>query len=172
MIQLEGRLREVRGRLEQRRADISSQASQSAVVMALLEARQRGEIEGIHGRLGKCHAGLAAACRCACCSLPLVRDPLQPCCLPFSHEGDLGAISKDYDVAVSTSCPALDYIVVETTSTAQRCVELLRQRQLGVATFLILEKQQHLVATIKDKKQPPEGKPSRAQAELESGCPY
>lgn len=75
-------------------------------------------------------------------------------CLP---PGDLGAIAKEYDIAVSTSCPALDYIVVETTSAAQRCVELLRQRQLGVATFLILEKQQHLGAAAKEKKQPPEG---------------
>ncbi|KAL4452508.1 hypothetical protein ABPG75_008170 [Micractinium tetrahymenae] len=120
--QLESALREVRGRVEQRRTDISSQTSQGAVVKALMEARQRGEIDGIYGRLG-----------------------------------DLGAIAKDYDIAVSTSCPALDYIVVETTSAAQRCVELLRQRQLGVATFLILEKQQHLAGPAKEKKQPPEG---------------
>ena len=33
--------------------------------------------------------------------------------------GDLGAIDAAYDVAVSTACPALDYIVVETTSDAQ-----------------------------------------------------
>lgn len=31
------------------------------------------------------------------------------------------------------------------------------QRQLGVATFLILEKQQHLAGAAKEKKQPPEG---------------
>lgn len=49
---LEGQLREVRGRVEQRRAETSSQASQGAVVKALMEARRRGEIEGIHGRLG------------------------------------------------------------------------------------------------------------------------
>lgn len=58
---------------------------------------------------------------------------------------------------MSTSCPALDYIVVDTTSAAQRCVELLRSRQLGVATFLILEKQQHLAGAAREKKQPPEG---------------
>ena len=43
-----------------------------------------------------------------------------------------------YDVAVSTACAGLDYIVVETTSAAQRCVELLRRENLGVATFMIL----------------------------------
>ena len=43
-----------------------------------------------------------------------------------------------YDVAISTACGGLDFIVVETTSAAQACVELLRTKQLGVATFLIL----------------------------------
>jgi structural maintenance of chromosome 4 len=73
--------------------------------------------------------------------------------------GDLGAIDARYDVAVSTACPALDYIVVETTSAAQRCVELLRRQQRGVATFLILEKQAHLAKALKEKVSPPEGCP-------------
>lgn len=71
--------------------------------------------------------------------------------------GDLGAIDKQYDVAASTACPSLDYIVVDTTTTAQRCVELLRRQSLGVATFLILEKQAHLSRNIKERAQPPQG---------------
>ena len=43
-----------------------------------------------------------------------------------------------YDVAISTACPGLEYIVVETTAAAQACVELLRRKNLGVATFMIL----------------------------------
>lgn len=50
---LEGLLREVRGRVEQRRGEITSQQAQGSVVKALLQARDRGEIEGIHGRLGE-----------------------------------------------------------------------------------------------------------------------
>ena len=76
--------------------------------------------------------------------------------------GDLGAIDAAYDVAVSTACPPLDYIVVDTTSAAQRCVELLRSNNLGVATFLILEKQTHLkkfLAEPVDALQTPEGVP-------------
>lgn len=46
-----------------------------------------------------------------------------------------------FDVAISTACGGLDYIVVETTSAAQACVELLRSKGLGVATFLILVSQ-------------------------------
>lgn len=43
-----------------------------------------------------------------------------------------------YDIAISTACSALDYIVVETTDAAQACVELLRKKNLGIATFMIL----------------------------------
>ncbi len=75
----------------------------------------------------------------------------------MDYAGDLGSIDRQYDVAVSTACPSLDYIVVEDTPTAQRCVELLRARGLGVATFLILDKQKHLEQRAKEKVQPPEG---------------
>ncbi|KAK9984797.1 hypothetical protein SO802_034322 [Lithocarpus litseifolius] len=56
----------------------------------------------------------------------------------YGRMGDLGAIDAKYDVAISTACPGLDYIVVETTGAAQACVELLRRENLGVATFMIL----------------------------------
>lgn len=71
--------------------------------------------------------------------------------------GDLGAIDKQYDVAVSTAVGALDFIVVDTASDAQKCVEYLRKNQMGVATFLILEKQRHLAAAAGEKVQTPEG---------------
>ena len=41
----------------------------------------------------------------------------------------------------------------------QQCVELLRKQKLGVATFLILEKQQHLAAQMRQSAAPPEGAP-------------
>ena len=66
--------------------------------------------------------------------------------------GDLGAIDKKYDVAVSTACAALDYIVVETTADAQACVAHLRSNNLGVATFLILEKQRSLEGKMREAK--------------------
>lgn len=87
----------------------------------------------------------------------LLSSPRHTLAPPPHPAGDLGAIDAKYDVAASTACPSLDYIVVDTTSTAQRCVELLRQRQLGVATFLILEKQQHLAAAMQAKAAAPEG---------------
>jgi structural maintenance of chromosome 4 len=54
--------------------------------------------------------------------------------------GDLGSIKDKYDVAISTACPALDNIVVDTTETGQQCIEYLRKNQLGRSTFIVLDK--------------------------------
>ncbi|XP_010528339.1 PREDICTED: structural maintenance of chromosomes protein 4 [Tarenaya hassleriana] len=77
----------------------------------------------------------------------------------YGRMGDLGAIDAKYDVAISTACPGLDYIVVETTAAAQACVELLRKENLGVATFMILEKQTGLLQKSKEKVRTPEEVP-------------
>ncbi|KAL2499952.1 Structural maintenance of chromosomes protein 4 [Abeliophyllum distichum] len=77
----------------------------------------------------------------------------------YGRMGDLGAIDANYDVAVSTACSGLDYIVVETTAAAQTCVELLRSKNLGVATFMILEKQVDHLPRLKEKITTPEGVP-------------
>ncbi|KAG0563982.1 hypothetical protein KC19_8G073300 [Ceratodon purpureus] len=77
----------------------------------------------------------------------------------YGRLGDLGAIDAKYDVAISTACGGLDFIVVETTSAAQACVELLRTKQLGVATFLILDKQSGLIQKMNQQVQTPENVP-------------
>lgn len=60
---------------------------------------------------------------------------------PSLHlKGDLGAIDEKYDVAISSSCGALDNIVVDTIDTAQRCVTFLKEQNVGVATFIGLDK--------------------------------
>lgn len=59
----------------------------------------------------------------------------------FLHlQGDLGAIDEKYDVAISSSCGALDNIVVDTIDTAQKCVTFLKEQNIGVATFIGLDK--------------------------------
>ncbi|TVU20023.1 hypothetical protein EJB05_36210 [Eragrostis curvula] len=77
----------------------------------------------------------------------------------YGRLGDLGAIDAKYDVAISTACGALDWIVVETTNAAQSCIELLRRKNAGVATCLIMEKQTHLLHKIREKVKTPEGVP-------------
>lgn len=54
--------------------------------------------------------------------------------------GDLGVIDDVYDAAISTACPGLDSMVVETVETAQTCIEYLRKNRLGYATFICLDK--------------------------------
>uniref|UniRef100_A0AAR2JAZ3 Structural maintenance of chromosomes protein n=1 Tax=Pygocentrus nattereri TaxID=42514 RepID=A0AAR2JAZ3_PYGNA len=54
--------------------------------------------------------------------------------------GDLGAIDEKYDVAISSSCGSLDNILVDTIDTAQKCVTFLKAQNIGVATFIALDK--------------------------------
>ncbi|KAM6442784.1 structural maintenance of chromosomes protein 4 isoform 2-T3 [Liasis olivaceus] len=58
----------------------------------------------------------------------------------YGRLGDLGAIDEKYDVAISSSCGALDHIVVDTIDTAQECVNFLKKQNIGVATFIALDK--------------------------------
>ncbi|XP_047103851.1 structural maintenance of chromosomes protein 4-like [Schistocerca piceifrons] len=60
----------------------------------------------------------------------------------FGRLGDLGAIDEMYDVAVSTACGYLNRMVVDTVKTAQESIELLRQSNIGQASFIVLEYQQ------------------------------
>ena len=66
--------------------------------------------------------------------------------------GSLGKVAPQYDVAASTACGALDHIVVDTRATAEACVTLLREKALGVATFIILDKQAELLGGVMAKK--------------------
>ncbi|KAK4337374.1 hypothetical protein RND71_043331 [Anisodus tanguticus] len=54
--------------------------------------------------------------------------------------GDLGGIDKKYDVAISTACGQLDFIVVDTMENAKKCLQSLRENRIGTATFIGLDK--------------------------------
>lgn len=76
---------------------------------------------------------------------PLVVRRLCLAPLPLHHhllvlQGDLGAIDEKYDVAISSSCGALDNILVDTIDTAQKCVTFLKSQNIGIATFIGLDK--------------------------------
>ena len=43
-------------------------------------------------------------------------------------------------MAISSSCGALDNILVDTIDTAQKCVTFLKTQNIGVATFIGLDK--------------------------------
>lgn len=52
--------------------------------------------------------------------------------------GSLGTIDPEYDVAISTACPGLEFIVVDDVDAGQACIEHLRQHNLGRANFILL----------------------------------
>ncbi|PRT53420.1 Structural maintenance of chromosomes protein 4 [Wickerhamiella sorbophila] len=59
----------------------------------------------------------------------------------YGRLGSLATIEKQFDVAVSTSCPRLDDFVVDTVETGQKCIQLLRKNKLGTARFILLDQQ-------------------------------
>ena len=54
--------------------------------------------------------------------------------------GNLGAIDKTYDVAISTACGALDNFVTDTVEAGQQCIEYLRKTNMGRGNFMCLDK--------------------------------
>jgi len=54
--------------------------------------------------------------------------------------GNLGAIDSKYDVAISTACPSLDNLVVDSVEVGQQCIEYLRKNNLGRANFICLDR--------------------------------
>jgi hypothetical protein len=75
----------------------------------------------------------------------------------YGRLGDLGAIDKHFDAAVSNAASGLDSIVVDTVTNGQRCLEFLRRHSLGVATLVILEKQAHFASDMAAKVDVPPG---------------
>lgn len=70
--------------------------------------------------------------------------------------GNLGVIDQRYDVAISTACPQLDNMVVDTVEVGQQCIDHLRKNNLGRANFICLDK---LQARNLDRIDTPEGVP-------------
>lgn len=54
--------------------------------------------------------------------------------------GNLGTIDQKYDVAISTACPALDNLVVDSVEVGQQCIDFLRKNNLGRANFILLDR--------------------------------
>ncbi|KAH0401895.1 structural maintenance of chromosome protein, partial [Aureobasidium melanogenum] len=54
--------------------------------------------------------------------------------------GNLGAIDARFDVAISTACPSLDNLVVDSVEVGQQCIEYLRKNDLGRANFILLDR--------------------------------
>lgn len=62
--------------------------------------------------------------------------------------GDLGVIDDKYDVAVSTACPRLNDLVVETVECGQYCLDFIKKNKLGFTRFILLDKINHNIKKI------------------------
>ncbi|KAJ3897169.1 SMCs flexible hinge, partial [Lentinula edodes] len=62
--------------------------------------------------------------------------------------GSLGTIPEKYDVAITTACPSLNNMVVDTVKQGQACLEYLRSNNIGQATFMVLEKISYHPSTL------------------------
>ncbi|OMJ29918.1 Structural maintenance of chromosomes protein 4 [Smittium culicis] len=60
----------------------------------------------------------------------------------YGRLGSLGTIDNKFDIAISTSCPNLESIVVQNVSSGQQCVEFLRRNNIGRARFIMLDELQ------------------------------
>lgn len=54
--------------------------------------------------------------------------------------GNLGAIDQKYDVAISTACPTLENLVVDSVEVGQQCIDYLRKNNLGRANIILLDR--------------------------------
>ena len=54
--------------------------------------------------------------------------------------GNLGTIDQQYDVAVSTACPSLENLVVDSVEVGQQCIDYLRKNNLGRANIILLDR--------------------------------
>ena len=52
----------------------------------------------------------------------------------------MGTISEDFDIAISTACGYLDFIVVETVDIGEKCINFLREKAIGRASFICLDR--------------------------------
>jgi structural maintenance of chromosome 4 len=73
--------------------------------------------------------------------------------------GDLATIAPEYDVAISTACGMLDYIVVDNEKAGQACITYLRESNSGRASFILLNQMNEAEAKMKRPVKTPEGTP-------------
>jgi len=54
--------------------------------------------------------------------------------------GNLGTIDQKYDVVISTACPSLENLVVDSVEVGQQCIDYLRKNNLGRANIILLDR--------------------------------
>jgi structural maintenance of chromosome 4 len=124
----EAKVVELNAELKQLSVEDAKVSQECASAQAAAE-KAKFEINSVKAQSGLMKSLAAAAKRGG----PLERAGL------LGRLGDLGSIDPKFDVAASSASGMFDSIVVETTEGAQRCVKYLREKNLGRATFIMLD---------------------------------
>ncbi|XP_045532093.1 structural maintenance of chromosomes protein 4-like [Pieris brassicae] len=53
---------------------------------------------------------------------------------------DVGNIEEKYETALKVACSRMNNIVVDTTTTAEKCIEIIKKHNLQRSTFIVIEK--------------------------------
>jgi len=109
-LELEDRARELRRRWEQLRAEATAvanvQKGYTAAVEAVLDARDKGELKGVHGTIA-----------------------------------ELATVKQEYEAALGVAAGGrMQSIVVDNDESAAACINYLKQKKIGRAIFLPLNK--------------------------------
>lgn len=133
-------IKELETKLPKAEEDLKKKESELEV-LAQEEIAVKNEVREIRQKVEESRSSLSANCSRGRVLDALIQQKKQGK-IPgiFGRLGDLGAIDEKYDVAISSSCGALDHIVVDTIDTAQECVNFLKRQNVGVATFIGLDK--------------------------------
>ncbi|KAI9033329.1 hypothetical protein DFJ74DRAFT_176515 [Hyaloraphidium curvatum] len=120
------------GKTDEYRRNLEAQAQENALKERVLKARQKCEEARFSMQ--------AATSRSQVISILMKERDSGRLKGIFGRLGDLGTIEDKYDVAISSAVPQLDQIVVADVETAQKCIEVLKQKNGGRATFITLDK--------------------------------
>ena len=78
----------------------------------------------------------------------------------YGRLGDLGAIDKKYDVAISTAAGSqLDTLIVDNMDTGKKCIEYLKRHDIGRINALALDKTTRHAEKVQEKFKAPENAP-------------
>lgn len=131
------------GSLKQQRSELESDVSkisQKLRKMAKKEPELRSQLSGARQKADEARASLSNTQAQGNVLSGLMRLKESGRITGFHGRlGNLGAIDQRYDVAISTACPSLDNLVVDSVAVGQQCIEYLRKNNLGRANFICLK---------------------------------
>ncbi|KAG8912838.1 hypothetical protein FRC02_005788 [Tulasnella sp. 418] len=140
MTDKEAKIAELRS-LEEEKENVQAELSSCDKKLKNIEEQERKHRSKVMGARQK--ADEAKASQAASTSQNAVLDNLKKLKATgrfHGRLGDLGTIPDKYDIAISTACSALNYLVVDEVAQGQACLDYLHQQNIGRANIFVLEK--------------------------------